>query len=88
LKVGIALMLYSYLVKPSSLMEQTFCSAFVLCNGQTLPIMLAKVPGEPNTTLNITDRVKPFHDIKVWVMDPTNYLEKIFMIKSTFWSLL
>jgi hypothetical protein len=24
----------------------------------------------------------------MWVMDPTNYLEKIFMFKSTFWSLL
>jgi hypothetical protein len=74
-------MLCSYLVKPSSLMGQTFCSAFVLCNGQTQPNMLAKVPGEPNTTLNIMDRVKPFHDIKLWIMDSTNYLEKIFMFK-------
>jgi len=43
--------------------------------------MLAKVPGEPNTTLNIMDRAKPFHDIKVRVMDSTDYLEKIFMFK-------
>jgi hypothetical protein len=60
-------------------MGQTFCSAFVY--GQTQPNMLATVPGEPNTTLNIMDRVKPFHDIKLWIMDSTNYLEKIFMFK-------
>jgi hypothetical protein len=58
-------------------MRQTICSAFVLCNGQTLPIMLAKVPAEPNTTLSI----KPFHDIKVWAMDSTDHLENIFMFK-------
>ncbi len=62
-------------------MRQTVCNAFVLCNGQTLPIMLAKVPGEPKHHTQYLDRVKPFDDIKVWVIDSTNYLEKIFMFK-------
>ncbi len=43
--------------------------------------MLAKVPGEPKHHTQYLDRVKPFDDIKVWVIDSTNYLEKIFMFK-------
>ncbi len=53
-----------------------FCNAFVLCNGQTLLIILAKVPSELNNTPNTMDKARSFHDIKVWVNKLNDSLKK------------
>ncbi len=53
-----------------------FCNAFVICNGQTLPIILAKVPSELSNTPNTMDKARSFHDIKVWVNKLNDSLKK------------